>query len=747
MPTYDTLSYNGIERRLDLWAFDLNNFVGTRNNQSADTIKGVVTDLNAGDPPIFAFEGQVTVYAGRTSPAGADNTFTGGVCKFQGKRVKYTGQGSYSGQGQPYEFKNAVYDLEQSQYLQSYAGAAANTGYPLYFPGEVVLNISTWNNSNGTGKYGTGFAQNISAGDQLQAILQWLIDTYAGQGMAAPFQYRGRQLNTSGPSPYLDFSFLNASTGAYSSYVLNGGTGGGYAYARPLATNPTIDPALFNLYLPSYIGKPMTCMAAIQKMLELSPRTSMGFDYSTTPPTIYIRSVDNFAAVSYPLFDVTTHRSLNISPREDLVARAVAITYRITETIDGNAQLNYAIDKWSKNGSNIPNSATDPDAGLRVVNDTIDLTGFTITDTSATLDCEAVAAFDVTTAQKRAWWASKRGGEVDLLTDSRIRFQALTGTAGSTGNPPTYSATATGINDADIFYASNGVDSTGVAVLAGQEFTDADYDFFTNRIVRGTHHAWMTLDPVFGSNQRRAVKSVKVKISSTMQLAEWNMVATGDAINQLPANEDTSDAAVNGGLVRAPNTVVHTVNAELTNGITGTYSTEESATVGEAYIIGAGGIAQYLFNALQIMQYEGDFVKVQANFDSPSQVSVTNCLNLTGGNPAWATMNAQIWSVREDYGTHETSVQIGISKHLSAAQLSSLLNMWRFRRPWYNPAVRADNTVGSGGQVEMPVTAGGANTTKAAEDHGIATHTQYTTPTNPSSTVKAQIILDPTLMV
>jgi hypothetical protein len=35
--------------------------------------------------------------------------------------------------------------------------------------------------------------------------------------------------------------------------------------------------------------------------------------------------------------------------------------------------------------------------------------------------------------------------------------------------------------------------------------------------------------------------------------------------------------------------------------------------------------------------------------------------------------------------------------------------MWAFRRAWYNPAVRADNTIASGGQVTMPQTSGGAN--------------------------------------
>jgi hypothetical protein len=80
-----------------------------------------------------------------------------------------------------------------------------------------------------------------------------------------------------------------------------------------------------------------------------------------------------------------------------------------------------------------------------------------------------------------------------------------------------------------------------------------------------------------------------------------------------------------------------------------------------------------------------------------------------------------------------------VANHLSAGQLSSLLNMWAFRRPWYNPAVRADNSVANGSEVSMPQSAGGANATDGLVNHNEFVTTDYATPGDPTSTVTGQI--------
>ncbi len=129
-------------------------------------------------------------------------------------------------------------------------------------------------------------------------------------------------------------------------------------------------------------------------------------------------------AKSLPLFDGTSHKSISIQRRDDLKVRAVNIHYRITSQENGQTVLNYAQDKWGPNGSN---NAADPQTGLRVVNELVDLSGGSITTTQAHMDVEPVAAIGGDQDSKRAWWSSKRGGEVHSLEDLRVRFQDKAG--------------------------------------------------------------------------------------------------------------------------------------------------------------------------------------------------------------------------------------------------------------------------------------------------------------------------------
>lgn len=109
-------------------------------------------------------------------------------------------------------------------------------------------------------------------------------------------------------------------------------------------------------------------------------------------------------------------------------------------------------------------------------------------------------------------------------------------------------------------------------------------------------------------------------------------------------------------------------------------------------------------------------------------------------------MNAQIQSVREDYGSHETSVKIGLSKHLSSGQFQSLLNMWRNRRPWVNPLIRADNTAGGNATVDMQQTSGSANTTDGEVNHQAVVTRDYQNQTDPTSTIQGEMNHDSSLI-
>jgi hypothetical protein len=389
--------------------------------------------------------------------------------------------------------------------------------------------------------------------------------------------------------------------------------------------------------------------------------------------------------------------------------------------VNGKQVIDYAVDKWGAHGAN---NASDPSAGLRVLSETIDLQGYNITTTTAQMDCEPLACRGGTNATKRAWWSSRRGGEQAKFSDSRLRFQNNT-------------FAETTIPDATLTYATSaGTDTDGNPRIAGSPLSTTDLALFTNRIVRGTHHSWMTV----GGNP---VRSLKVRVSVRTEHALYDVVATGDSLGHLPVDESVSNSATNGSRQSKVNTDESHCEIELTNasnaldGTPFTETTVASTTPGEVYLLGDGGIAQYLFNALQALQYDGEYVKVETEF--ANNVDLINAINFTGGRAEWMTMNAQPQSIIEDYGTRETFLRIGVSNHLTAGQLSSLLNMWAFRRPWYNPAVRADNAAANGGEVTMPQTAGGANTTGGLANHNEFVTTDYATPGDPTSSVNGQI--------
>ncbi len=131
------------------------------------------------------------------------------------------------------------------------------------------------------------------------------------------------------------------------------------------------------------------------------------------------------------------------------------------------------------------------------------------------------------------------------------------------------------------------------------------------------------------------VVSKKVKLVTRMQYAEFDQVGNSDT--DIAMQRDAAE---------------HHVNIEITNGPSAVYSTITSLTPGESYIVGAGGIAQYLFNHLNTLQYDGDAVHVAAEFadaGAANYVDLGCVLNLSNGAPEWAGMNAQIQSIEENY--------------------------------------------------------------------------------------------------
>ena len=716
---FQTLEYDGTEKSFADWGFSLEGIEGYKLNQAPDTWTATITTTNIlteADAPTFPHWAQVIVRVNRESVNGAPDSFSGGLVKFVGKRIGQPMQITAGGHGVAYTFENAWGDFQKTQYHQVYKGGSGST----FTIPEIVLFTST--------AVTTGQKQ-ISLGDQIQALLQFLLDTYAAQGFDAPFQYVGRDLNagaidlnTAGP-----FGTPNENTDFF-----------GQSYNYSLNSETTIDASLFRMFLPTQITKPAFISDLLIQCLSILPRANVWFDYTTEDgsgnplPTIHVEMVDHMAAVNVPICDGVSFKSLAIQPRPDLKARAVVITYRITSTIDGSDLVNYVQDKCGPNGNN---SVLDPSFGPFVFSDLIDLQGAQATTATAHLSVSPVLAIadngGTTHAIKRDWWSSKQGGEQSKLDDFRVRFQKLGvdingKLPGETGYIPTHIATE--IPDAIIIDAATG-DELTTADLIAAGFCDAGGNLVLNRLVRGSYHSWMKR----GDGQ--PVVARKVKIAARMTYATYDA-------------EGSSELDTSGNLTHKPNSVEHHHNCEITNGVSGSYSTIASATPGEGYITGAGGIAEFLFNLLNVVQYDGNFAKVEASFANAGDAAFLHPgrkVNLTNGATAWQTMNAQIQEVREIYVLNETHIRIGVARHLNAGQLSSLLNMWRFRRTWFNPAMRSNSAI-SGAAVDLAVASGNANTTEGLQNQSAVTFFDYSAQPSGSTpgTASSKVVIDST---
>jgi len=209
----------------------------------------------------------------------------------------------------------------------------------------------------------------------------------------------------------------------------------------------------------------------------------------------------------------------------------------------------------------------------------------------------------------------------------------------------------------------------------------------------GTLATWMKL------GDGTAIIGKEVTIKADISYTEWD-------------TPDDGTSHINGLKLKTYAPKEHSVSALLTNGVTGTYSTQSSFTSGDPVPV---GIAQMVYESLKTLQYEG----THAFYDDSGEivagtVGMGNVLNISGGRSEWGTMNAQIQAVEYDFETGLTTVTVGPAKHLNAGDLTALFLINRFRYTWNNPAIRTTGQGGSGGQVDL-----GAGTPKQDTTHGL----------------------------
>lgn len=104
------------------------------------------------------------------------------------------------------------------------------------------------------------------------------------------------------------------------------------------------------------------------------------------------------------------------------------------------------------------------------------------------------------------------------------------------------------------------------------------------------------------------------------------------------------------------------------------------------------GMAEYLYNSLNTLQY--DVVIVQHKSDCDGEVQLGNTVNIdNSAESAWASMFALVQQVVCDIDRGTTEITCGPARHLSIDQILELLRVGRIRRRWTNPSTVTDGAM------------------------------------------------------
>jgi hypothetical protein len=408
-----------------------------------------------------------------------------------------------------------------------------------------------------------------------------------------------------------------------------------------------------------YHVRAISCWDALLKCLEPIPDAKVWVDASTTPPSLHVRTRANLAALAAPTTTAPgpitlpwrgtdskgrKHSTSELTPRHDLIPPQVVIQYQVNNTLNGRSSPSWTSDVYPP-GSNgkTPFAMVVP----------IDLTGASFNTVEGQLDCEPLACVGGSHVQKRAWWASKRGGEQDKLIDTRVRFGSYT------------------ILDATV------TDDNGNPVDLAQ---------YPNRLVNGAYHAWM-------KNGGTQINVIRAHVRVKVQWTEW------DVVGSTPAETD-----LNGNLVRKASAHELHCHIKLTNSPAGvkTYSGLNVSGVAESP---ASNLAQNIYNSRKDLDYDGDHEIVDpgnaGNIPLSQIIGHWNVLNISGGAAAWATANMTIAGTEIDLVTNHQRIEIGPSRHLSPQDWNEMLQFFRSRRVFIFAGRRATGYGDDNANVDM----------------------------------------------
>ena len=140
--------------------------------------------------------------------------------------------------------------------------------------------------------------------------------------------------------------------------------------------------------------------------------------------------------------------------------------------------------------------------------------------------------------------------------------------------------------------------------------------------------------------------------------------------------------------------VAYTLTATSLSG--GTYSTVSTFDAGEPV---PSGLAQHIYDAVNTLQFEGQFIALEEEITGLANVG--NKLNLSGGRSAWTSMNAVIWNAQFNLQSGRTTLVFGPHQHLGLGDLITLSKVNRHRFVYTNPATQNTAQNGNSGNWQL----------------------------------------------
>jgi hypothetical protein len=137
------------------------------------------------------------------------------------------------------------------------------------------------------------------------------------------------------------------------------------------------------------------------------------------------------------------------------------------------------------------------------------------------------------------------------------------------------------------------------------------------------------------------------------------------------------------------------VRVTATDATTGTYRKLMSLATAEGI---PSNLAKQIYDAVNPLQYDGMAVAVGSEIDRDF---FGKTLNITGGQPEWASMNAIVQEVTEHLDSGKIAVKFGPAKHLGATDLAELTRSGRLLFESKNYGERTTAEASGNGVVEQ----------------------------------------------